>query len=87
MDYLEQAHVLGDEGRIELRHQHRRLLRELAIEPQSSCDPTPVMRHDASRGIDGESENPLGMRARHLFDVHSPGGRYDEGDAGGFAID
>ena len=56
---LEQAHVLGDEGRVELGDERFRLLGELAGQPQGLRHAPAVMRHDAGRRIDREGHDLL----------------------------
>ena len=84
---LEQAHILGDERGVELRHHCRGLLGEIVPQPQRLRQQAPVMGHDPRGGIDRESHDLLGMGARDLLDVHAAGGRSHEGDARRFAVD
>ena len=69
---LEQAHVLGDEGRIELAHQILRLLGEIVVQAERLRDSPPVMRHDAGRRIDREGQNLLGGWLRATSSMSMP---------------
>src|SRR3954468_5670125 len=84
---LEQAHILGDERGVELRHYCRGLLGEIVPQPQCLRQQAPVMRHDSCGGIDREGHDLLGMGARDLLDVHAARGRSHEGDARGLPVD
>ena len=84
---LEQAHVLGDEGLVELGEQRPRLLRQVGVELQRLRHVAHVMRHDAGRRIDREGHDLVRRVVRDLFDVHAAFGRDDEGDARGLAVD
>src|SRR5262249_60637905 len=83
---FEQAHVLGDEGSMELANEPFRLLDEIAIEPERLRHPPSVVRHDSGRRIDGKCHDLFGTGAGDLLDIHAARGRYHEGNAGAFAV-
>src|SRR5262249_39306179 len=84
---LEQAHVLSNEGGIELSNEPFRLLGEIAIEPERLRDPASMVRHYSGGWIDGKRRDLSGTRAGDLFDVHAPRGGYHKGNARAFAVD
>ena len=84
---LEDLHVLGHEGGVELFGQRARLLGEIAREAERGGDLAAVMRHQPRRRIDREGHDLLGRVMRDLLDVHAAFGRDDEGDARGRAVD
>lgn len=84
---LQHGHVLGDEGRVELRGELLGLLGEVTGELQRVGDGAAVMAHDAGRGIDREGDDLFRVVVRDVLDVDAAFGRDDEGDARGLAVD
>ena len=78
---------MATKARVELVDQARRLLGEIAGEPQHLRHAPAVMRHDAGRRVDREGHDLLGRVVRDLLDVHAAFGRDHERDARGFAVD
>ena len=78
---LQQAHVLGREGAIELGQDCFDLLGEIARQLERLRHAAAVMRHDAGRRIDREGEDFLRRLVRDFLDVHAAFGGNDEGDA------
>ena len=84
---LQQAHVLGDEGSVELGDHRRGLLGQFVTQPERLRHEAPVVGHDPGGGVDRERHDLLGMGARNLFDVHAARGRNHEGDTRGLTVD
>ena len=84
---FKQRHVLGDEGRVELRGQFSRLFGEIAGKAQGFRDGAAMVRHDPRRRIDRETDDPVRRLMRHLLDIHAAFGRNHESDTARGAID
>ena len=84
---FEHRHILGDEGRIELRGQFFRLFGETAGKAEDVGDRPAVVRHDPGRRIDRETSDPVRRVMRHFLDVHAAFGRNNESDAARRSID
>ena len=84
---FQHRHVLGDEGRVELRDQALDLLGQIAGEPERPRGRAAVVRHGAGRGIDRERMDFLRRVMRDVLDVDAAFRRKHEGDLADGAID
>ena len=84
---LEHRHVLGEECRVELRHQPFRLPGEIAGQTQRPGDGAAVMGHDAGRRIDREGHDFLRRLVRDVLDIDAAFGGDHEGYFRGLAVD
>ena len=84
---LEKAHVLLDEGPVELADEIAGLLGEVARQAERPRHGAAVMGLDAGGRIDREGVDLLRRVVGDLLDIHAAFGRDDEGDAARRAVD
>ena len=84
---LDQAGIQGREGRVNRAQEADRGAHLGAAEPQSEGELAGVKGMHPDGGVDGDAQDLLGRRRRHLLDVHAAFGGGDEGDLGERPVD